>query len=183
MQRASWFSPGFTSTEPSGQTASTSPAAAPYCSISAAAPASWAMSTTWLGSPLRFRETLQPHHGGRLRPAYQHRAAGAGLDQRHAPQNQRAHHPLAQVGFGNDERAQLAGRHQQGIDVVLGMAVDQRGRARQLADFGQELARPLGDDGHHMAQAVALGDGDRALEHHKHAGAGLTGGEQPVASF
>jgi hypothetical protein len=57
-----------------------------------------------------------------------HRPARAGLDQRHAAQDQRAHDALAEVGLGDDQRAQLLGRHDQRLDVFVGVAIDQ-GRA------------------------------------------------------
>ena len=50
------------------------------------------------------------------------------------------------------------------------VAVDQRRAVGELADFGEELARALLDDRRHMAEAVALGDRDMALEHDEHAG-------------
>ncbi|MNT63225.1 hypothetical protein D3C72_2010220 [compost metagenome] len=62
------------------------------------------------------------------------------------------------------------------------MPVDQGRAPAQLADLGEEFARPLACDRHHMAQAVALRDGDHALEQHEHAGAGLAGGEQALAA-
>ena len=133
--------------------------------------------------PVAVQKTLQPHHPGGLRLADQHRAAGAGFNQRHAAQNQRAHQPLAQIGFGNDQRAQLAGGHQQRFNVFFGMPVHQRHAARQLPHFGQKFAWPLPHDGHDVAHAVALGDGHHALQHHKHARPGLAGGEKPVTAL
>ena len=56
MQRASVCTDGSSSTEPSGQTTSTSLTAAPYCSIRAAASTSSCTSTTWCGWPLRARK-------------------------------------------------------------------------------------------------------------------------------
>ena len=35
----------------------------------------------------------------------------------------------------------------------------------------------------HLAHAVALGNGHRTAQHDEHAGAGLTGGEEPLAAF
>jgi hypothetical protein len=60
------------------------------------------------------------------------------------------------------------------------MAVDQGRAAAQLADFGQEFARPLPHDRHHVAQAIALRDRHDALEQHEHAGARFAGGKRRV---
>ena len=43
------------------------------------------------------------------------------------------------------QRAQSVRRNQQRLDVALGVAVDQRDAAGELADFGQKLTRPLID--------------------------------------
>ena len=90
--------------------------------------------------------------------ADQHRTAGAALDQADPAQDQRAHDALAELGLGDQQRAQLLRRDQQRLDVALGMAVDQREAAGKLADLGEELPRPLVDDRRDMAEAVALGD-------------------------
>src|SRR3982750_3726609 len=49
----------------------------------------------------------------------------------------------AGAGLGDDQRAQLPGRHEQRLDVVLGVAVDERGPARQGAYLGEELPGAL----------------------------------------
>ena len=117
---------------------------------------------------------------GILRPD-QHRTADAALDQADPAQDQRAHDALAEIGFGDQERAQSLRRNQQRFDVAFGMAVDQRDAARELADLGEKLTRPLIDHRRDMAKAVALGDRDMAGQHHEHAGSGLAGLEQPFA--
>jgi hypothetical protein len=103
-----------------------------------------------VGIAVAAQEVLEPRHVGRLRLADQHRPARAGFDQRHAPQDQRAGDALAQVGFGDQQGAQLLRRHEQRFDVFVGMPVDQGRAAAQLADFGQEFARPLPHDRHHV---------------------------------
>ena len=82
--------------------------------------------------------------------------ADAALDQADSAQDQRAHDALAEIGFGDQQRAQLVRRNQQRLDVTLGAAVDQRDAAGKLADFGEKLSRPLVDDRRDMAEAVAL---------------------------
>jgi hypothetical protein len=66
------------------------------------------------------------------------------LDQADPAQDQRAHDALAEFGFRDQQRAQLIRRNQQRFDVALGMAVDQRDAARQLADLGQKLPHAPG---------------------------------------
>ena len=91
-------------------------------------------------------------------------AAGAALDQGDAAQDQRAHDALAELGLGDQQRgAGSSGGIDQRLDLAFGVAVDQRGRAGQLADLGQELARALLDDRRDMAEAVALGDREHGL--------------------
>ena len=127
------------------------------------------------------QEVLQPRRvaeGGR---ADQHRPADAALDQADPAQDQRPHDALAKFGFRDQQRAQLLRRNQKRFDIALGMAVDQRDAAGKLADLGQKLSRALVDDRSNMAEAVPLGDGDCARQHHEHAGAYLAGFEQSFA--
>jgi len=129
------------------------------------------------------QEVLQRQQRGRLRLADEDRTAGAGFDQGHAPQDQRAHDALAQVGLGDDQRAQLLRWNQQHLDVVERLAVDERRAPGQLADLGEELPRPLLHDRHDAPHAVALRDAHVALEHDEHARAALAGREQATAAL
>ena len=116
---------------------------------------------------------------GRLRPPDQHRPAGAGLDQPDAAQDQRAHDALAEVGLGDDQRAQLLRRRRAAPRRRPPRAVDQRRRGPTACrPRPMNWPRPWRDDRHDVAQAVALADRDRALQHDEHAGPGLAGGEQ-----
>jgi hypothetical protein len=126
-------------------------------------------------------KSQQANHVARIRGADQHRAADAALDQADPAQDQRAHDAFAEIGFGNQERAQPVGRDQQGLDIAFGHAIDQRGAAGELADLGEKLARPLIDDRRDVTEAVALADRDMAGQHDKHSGSGLAGLEQFVA--
>ena len=65
----------------------------------------------------------------------------------------------------------------------VGVAVDEGRAAAQLADLGEEFARPLPCDRHHMPEAVTLRDSHDALEQHEHARARFTCGEQPRAAW
>ncbi|MHC2773059.1 hypothetical protein ACVIM7_002526 [Bradyrhizobium liaoningense] len=71
-------------------------------------------------------EPLQPHHAGGVRRSDQHGAAGAALDQIDPAQDQRPHDALAELGLGDQQRAQPVRRQQQRLDIALGAAVDQR---------------------------------------------------------
>jgi len=134
-----------------------------------------------VGKGVAVQEALQPQHAGRARVADQHQAGGSALHQGHAAQDQGAHQALAQVGLGDDQRAQLLGRQQQGLDLALGDAVHQGRPAGQLADLAAELARPVQRELAVRPHAVALHGGDRALEHQEQARAGLAGGVQALA--
>ena len=110
-QRASASSVGLRSTEPSGQTTSTSSAAAPYCSSSAARVgvvgrrrARGADSRCGAGSSAGAATSGDcgwPISTGPLAPD------SISAD---AAQDQRAHDALAEVGLGDDQRAQLRRR-------------------------------------------------------------------------
>ena len=51
----------------------------------------------------------QPQHVAVLVMADDHRTTGARLDQPDTPQDQGAHDPLAELGLGDQQRAQLLG--------------------------------------------------------------------------
>ena len=107
------------------------------------------------------------------------------MKQGHPSKDERPHDALAELGFGDQERAQALGRDQQGLDVALGRSVDKRRARGKLADVREELTLALLGDRRQMAQAVALGERDQALEHDEHAGTDLSRFEQflPVRIF
>ena len=115
-----------------------------------------------MGMAVALQKILQPRHVAERVSADQHRAADAALDQVDPAQDQRAHDALAEIGFGDQQRPQLLRRDQQRLDIALGMAVDQRDAAGELADLGEKLTRPLIDDRRDVAEPVALGDRDVA---------------------
>ncbi len=78
--------------------------------------------------------------------ADQHGAGRAALQEGDAPQNERPHDALAEIGFGDQESTQAFGRDQQGLDVALRRSVDKRRARRQLADVREKLALALFDD-------------------------------------
>ena len=131
--------------------------------------------------PVARQKVLQARHVAECGRSNQHRTTGAALDQADPAQDQRAHDALAEVGFGNEKRAQFVRRNQQRLDIALGMAVDQRDAPRKLADLGQELPRPLIEQRRDMAEPVAERDRDMSRQHHEHAGTGLAGLKQRLA--
>ncbi|KAH2808169.1 hypothetical protein KXV85_006087, partial [Aspergillus fumigatus] len=120
------------------------------------------------------------HVAERVR-ADQHGTADIALDQADAAQDQRAHDALAEIRLGHQQRAQIFRRDQQRLDHAVGMAVDQRDAAGELADLGQELPGPLIDDVGDVAEPVAIADDDVARQDHEHARAGPAGLEQRLA--
>ena len=61
------------------------------------------------------------------------------------------------------------------------MAVDQGDAARELADLGEKLPRPLIDHRRDVTEAIALGDRDMTGQNDEHARSGLAGFEQRFA--
>src|SRR5437879_9543056 len=127
------------------------------------------------------QKALQANDAGRVRRSDQHRAADAGLDQAYPAKDQRAHDALAEIGFGDQQRAQLLRRNQERFDVALGMAIDQRGAAGELADFGQKLTGSLVDHRRDVTEAVALADRDMTGQDDEHSRTRLAGFEQSFA--
>jgi hypothetical protein len=55
-------------------------------------------------------------------------------------------------------------RHHQGLDVTVRTTIDERRLARKLADLCQKLTGALNGNGKVIAETVATGDGDLALQ-------------------
>src|SRR4051812_43376598 len=117
-----------------------------------------------------------------MRAADEHRSARTRLNEADAPKNQCSDDALAEIGLCDDQRAKLLGRDQNGFDILVGIAVDQRKPPGGLRDSGEELPPPLADDGDDVTQTIALADGDDALEHDEHARPGLTDRKQTLAA-
>jgi hypothetical protein len=116
------------------------------------------------------QETLQANHIRTGFSANQGRAAGTGLEQGDATQNQCPHDPLAEFGLRNHQSAQIFGRNQQHFHLIDGVNVDQRRLAGQLPDFGNELAGSLLHDRGAMPQGIASHNAHRPLDQHEHTG-------------
>src|SRR5260370_25127013 len=61
------------------------------------------------------------------------------------------------------------------------MAIDQRGPAGELADFGEKLTRSLLDHRRHVPEAIALANRNMPGQDDEHSGSGLAGFDQPFA--
>ena len=70
---------------------------------------------------------------------------------------------FAEFSFRDDDAAQALGGNEKRFDLGLCTQVNERGAARQLSDFGEELARSFFDDWDHMSQTVPGADGNRCL--------------------
>ena len=95
---------------------------------------------------MRIEEALQAYRIGAGRRTDQYRATSTRFDQGYAAEDKRAHHALAELGFGDQQRAQAVGRNVNRLDIRLGSAVDQCRLAGQLSDFGEEFAGSQLDD-------------------------------------
>ena len=109
-------------------------------------------------------KVFQPKHIAALGPADDHRAAGAGLEQADAAQDQGAHDPLAELRLRDQQGAQPIRRNDQGLHRPARAGVHQGGVTRQLRQFTQKCAGAMGDDDRAAAGPVVLGDLDFAGE-------------------
>ena len=90
------------------------------------------------------QEIGQPEHVGIALVADDDRP-GAGFDQPDAAQDQRAHDPLAEVGFG-DSSARSRPAESRPPRRRSAPRVDQRRPAGQLRELAHEIAALVGDD-------------------------------------
>ena len=70
-----------------------------------------------MGVAIACEKVLQAYHVRVQRGPDQDRATGAVLDQGDPPQNERAHNPFAEFGFGDDDAAQVLGGNEQRLDI------------------------------------------------------------------
>ena len=76
-----------------------------------------------LGIAVPGQEALEPDHVRRGGRPDQDGARGP-LNESHAAKDERAHDAFAEIGFGDQQRAQCVRGDQQGLDVALGRGVD-----------------------------------------------------------
>jgi hypothetical protein len=123
-------------------------------------------------------KALNPDYVRGAGRADQDGAGGATLKQGHSSEDERAHDALAELRFGDQQRAQTLGGNEQALDIAPCCAVGDRRAPRKLTGLAREVTCALFDHWRHMAQAVALDDRHEALEHDEHAGAELSSLEQ-----
>ena len=126
-------------------------------------------------------EALQTNDVRAVFRADQHRAAGAGLDQRHPAQDQRMHDPFADLGLFDHQGSQIVRRDQQRLDVVDRVHVDEGRLTRQLPDVGDEVAGPLLHDRRTVSHRIAARDAHRTLDQHAHSRRDASCDEQRLA--
>ncbi len=114
------------------------------------------------------QERLQVEHG-RIAPTADQRRPASTLDQRRAAQHHRLHDQLAERGLGHHQRAQARRAHDDGAHILDGDAVDEFGRARKLADFGQKIAGPVLGGQSAVTDAIALHDAHTPFDDEDHA--------------
>jgi hypothetical protein len=125
-------------------------------------------------------EALEPGEIAR-RCSDQDRPAGAGLDQAHAPEDQRAHDPFPEVRLRQEHVPEALRRDEQGLHRAHRLAVHQRRPAGEGADLRQELARSLLDDRRHVSEPVPTGDADPPGQDDEHAPPRPARFEEPIS--
>jgi hypothetical protein len=110
-----------------------------------------------------------------------HRSAEAALQQADAPQDERAHDALPQLGLGHEHIAQLPRGNHERVDRLRRLCVDERGLARELGELAHERAWAVRDDRLVAPEHAVLADGDFAAHDDEHARADLAGGHQALA--
>src|SRR5256885_4181300 len=135
------------------------------------------MVVGWIEQEMRnavaAQEIAQPCDIAQGRCADQHRAAGAGLDQGYAPQDQRAHDLLAERGLRDQQGVQLLRADEQRLYVADRDRVHERAPARKLPELAGKGSSDVIDHRKIMPVPVAAGDADRPRKHDQHAGGRL----------
>ena len=91
--------------------------------------------------PVAGEEALEPKRVAVADMADDDGAAGAIFQDADPAQDQRTHDPLAELGFGDQERAQPFRWNVEGADRLAGVTVDQRRTARKLRQLSDHRAR------------------------------------------
>src|SRR5206468_1734339 len=87
------------------------------------------------------------------------------FDQSGAPQDERAHHDLAELGGADHQRAEMdAVERECRASPRTGPCRDDRRVSRELTELSAELARAELDDGGFAVESVLLHDLEPALE-------------------
>ena len=90
--------------------------------------------------PVAGEEALEPKRVAVIDVADDDGAAGAFFEDADPAQDQRTHDPLAELGFGDQQRAQPLRWNVECADRLAGVTVDQRRTARELRQFSDHGA-------------------------------------------
>ena len=124
------------------------------------------------------QKDLQPQHVAIVGATDDDRAAGAGLQQPDAAEDQGAHDALAELGLGNQQGAQPVRRDDQGLHRVLRGDVHQRRPSGQLRELAYEFAGPMADNAEALAGFIDMGHVDPARQNDHQARADLPDGKE-----
>ena len=127
------------------------------------------------------QKDLQPQHVAIVGAADDDRAAGAGLQQPDAADDQGPHDALAELGFGNQQGAQPVRRDDQGLHRLLRGDVCQRRPSGQLRELTYEFAGTVADNADALAGFIDMGHVDPAGQNDHQARADLADGEERCA--
>ena len=87
------------------------------------------------------QEAFEPYDIGIFGAADDHRSADTVLKHLRPAQDQRAHHPFAELGFGDHQGTYAVGRKDQRLDRSAGHGVAERWPAGKLRQFAKQRAR------------------------------------------
>ena len=119
-----------------------------------------------IGIGVAAEKAFEPQQIGRAGPADEQRADAALLEQPDAPQDEGAHHDLADLGGADHQRADMRGvERQRRAALRPGNARGERALPGQLTDLAAELAGGERDHRRLPVQAVAPHDLQIAVEH------------------
>ena len=131
-----------------------------------------------VGMPVAGEEALEPKRVAVADLADDDRPAGALFENADPAQDQRAHDPLAELGFGDQQRAQPLRWNVERADRLARIAVDQRRAARKLRQFPDHRARPGAVERLAADHFVIPDEIDRSGQDHEQAMAALADLEQ-----
>jgi hypothetical protein len=99
-----------------------------------------------MGMAVASEKTIKPKHVAVVGTADDDRSADTRLEQANAAQDQRAHDPLSEVGFGNQQRSEALWRDEQGLNRPSRMGVHQSRPSHQLSQFTHERTGVVDND-------------------------------------
>src|SRR5687768_8830723 len=88
------------------------------------------------------------------------------FDEPNPAKDERAHDALAEIGLGDEQRAELFRRNDESLDGLVRIRIDERRSSRELREFAEEVPRLVRDDQLAPAELVVPADGDLTGENH-----------------